>query len=161
MYSEQKDPTPQKYLNIKVPFMSVQVRQLHIFGPKCLHLNNVVITIQSLLGSVGFVKFLMGISNFVVDLHACVIQQMLKKTNSYRTGIAQARIFICCKTKTKQNKTKNYIILQKTLQLSPIHPFLVLRQRTSMSSPGSLGTEHENPTTGKREGAQRHHRSVV
>lgn len=111
----------------------------------------------------GVCKSLGGILNFVVDLHACVIQQMLKKTNSYTTGIAQARIFICCKTKTKpkQNKTKKYIVLQKTLQLPPIHPFLVLRQRTSMSSPGSLGTEHENPTTGKREGAQRHHRSVV
>lgn len=113
MYSAQKDPTPQKYLNIKVPFMSVQVRQLHIFGPNCLHLNNVVIIIQSLLGSVVFVKFLVGGDLKFCGRLACVCNTTDVKENKfihnrYSTGQNIYMLQNQNKNKANQNKTIHY-----------------------------------------------------
>lgn len=56
--SKEKYPDPEKYLNSKVLFMSLWVRQLCIFGPKCWLLNSVIITVQYILGSVVLVEFL-------------------------------------------------------------------------------------------------------
>lgn len=110
MYSKEKDATPQKYLNTQVPFTSVQVRQLHIFGPKCLLLNNVVITIQSILGSVVLVKFLVGGDLKFCSRHAYVcnttdIKQNKFIHNRYSTG---QNIYML-QNKKNQHKTKQKI----------------------------------------------------
>lgn len=63
--------------------MSLWVRQLYIFGPKCFLLNSVIITVQYILGSVVLVEFLTGGDLKFCSRHTCVSNATDSKENKF------------------------------------------------------------------------------
>lgn len=86
--------------------MSVQFRQLHIFGLKCLLPNNVVITIQFIPGSVVLVKLSVGKDlKFCSRLaHVCNTTDV-KENKITQNKYSKGQKIYMLKTKTKQSKS--------------------------------------------------------